>query len=136
MDVHTPEQRSYNMSRIKGNNTKPEKVIRALLWHSGYHYRLHVKDLPGNPDLVFKGRKKVIFVNGCFWHKHNCKYFKWPASNVQFWHDKIQRNVERDQQAYEALGKIGWDYFVVWECETKEANQEQLLLRLTSFLQS
>jgi len=120
MDVHSPEQRSYNMSRIKGKNTKPELLVRKWLWSHSYRYRLHRKDLPGKPDIVFPGRKKVIFVHGCFWHKHNCKYFKWPQTNTDFWKKKINKNVRRDQKNYQALTADGWDYFIIWECELKE----------------
>ena len=120
MDVHSPEQRSYNMSRIKGKNTKPELIVRKWLWSQGYRYRLHRKDLPGKPDIVFSGRKKVIFVHGCFWHKHNCRYFKWPETNPEFWKKKINENVRRDQKNYQDLIADGWHYFVVWECEIRQ----------------
>jgi len=120
VDVHSPEQRSYNMSRIKGKNTKPELIVRKWLWSQGYRYRLHRKDLPGKPDIVFSGRKKVIFVHGCFWHKHNCRYFKWPETNPEFWKKKINENVRRDQKNYQDLIADGWHYFVVWECEIRQ----------------
>ncbi len=134
MDVHSPEQRSYNMSQVKGKDTKPEKLIRQLLWRNGYRYRLHRKDLPGKPDIVFPGRRKVIFVHGCFWHKHDCKYFKWPASNDNFWRQKIEGNFRRDQINYKALNEAGWKYFIVWECEIKNMPQEVLRDRIMQFL--
>lgn len=135
MDVHSSEQRSFNMSQIKGKNTKPEMIVRKWLWQNGYRYRLHRKDLPGKPDIVFLGRKKVIFVNGCFWHKHNCKYFKWPKSNVEFWQQKIEGTVRRDADNCNALIAAGWDYIIIWECEIKEKNLKPLWDRVKAFLQ-
>ena len=119
MDVHQPKTRSYNMSRIKGKNTKPELVIRKLLWRKGYRYRIHYRKLPGKPDLVFPGRKKVVFINGCFWHKHDCKYFKWPETNSNFWQDKINRTAQRDNENYETLKRMGWHSIIIWECKIK-----------------
>lgn len=136
MDVHSPKQRSYNMSQIKGKNTKPEMIVRKWLWENGYRYRLHRKDLPGNPDIVFPGKKKVIFVHGCFWHKHDCKYFKWPKSNAEFWLEKIEGNVNRDIRNLKNLKEDGWGYFIVWECELKEKDLGSLWTRLKSFLDS
>jgi DNA mismatch endonuclease (patch repair protein) len=134
VDVHSPKQRSFNMSRIKGKNTKPEMIVRQWLWQNGYRYRLHRKDLPGKPDLVFPGRRKVIFIHGCFWHKHNCRYFKWPKSNAEFWQKKIEGNVCRDADHYAALTAAGWDFIVVWECEIKENDLEPLWKRIKAFL--
>ena len=134
MDVHSPKQRSYNMSRIKGKNTKPELLVRKWLWSEGYRYRLHRKDLPGKPDIVFPGRKKAIFVHGCFWHKHDCKYFKWPRSNEEFWKEKINGNVSRDKKNYKSLQECGWDYFVLWECELK-GNAHLVFENLKAFLE-
>lgn len=122
------------MSRIKGKNTKPELIVRQWLWRNGLRYRLHRNDLPGKPDIVFTGRKKVIFVNGCFWHKHNCKYFKWPKSNTEFWRQKIEGNVRRDADNFVALTAVGWGYMVIWECEIKEKNLEPLWERIKEFL--
>lgn len=135
MDVHTPKQRSYNMSRIKSKNTKPELLVRKWLWSQGYRYRLHRKDLPGNPDIVFPGRRKVIFVHGCFWHKHECRYFKWPQTNIEFWQTKINGNARRDQENYQALIEDGWSYFIVWECELKTDDLE-ILDKLKAFIES
>ncbi len=134
VDVHSPEQRSYNMSRIKGKNTKPEMIVRQWLWRNGYRYRLQQKNLPGKPDIVFAGRRKVIFVHGCFWHKHECKYFKWPKSNAEFWQHKIEGNVHRDADNCAKLIAAGWEYMVVWECEIKEKNLEPLWERIRAFL--
>lgn len=134
VDVHSSERRSYNMSRIKGKDTKPEMIVRKWLWHNDYRYRLHYRKLPGKPDIVFPGRKKVIFVHGCFWHKHDCNYFKWPKSNPDFWKKKIEGNVIRDNKNYSNLNYQGWEYLVVWECETKEKNLEPLWNKLIFFL--
>lgn len=122
MDVHSPEQRSYNMSRIKSKDTKPELVVRKWLWSQGYRYRLHRKDLPGRPDIVFQRQRKAVFVHGCFWHKHDCRYFKWPRTNREFWKNKINENVRRDQKNYQELIADGWSYYIVWECELKDEN--------------
>ncbi len=135
MDVHSPEQRSYNMSRIKGKNTKPELLVRKWLWSRGYRYRLHRKDLPGKPDIVFPRQKKAVFVHGCFWHKHDCRYFKWPRTNREFWKKKINENVRRDQKNYQDLIADGWNYFIVWECELK-ADFTGLWDRLAEFLEN
>jgi len=135
MDVHSPEQRSFNMSRIKGKNTRPEMLVRKWLWSQGYRYRLHLKGLPGKPDIVFLRPKKVVFVHGCFWHKHDCKYFKWPQANSEFWKNKINGNVRRDQSNYKTLINKGWNYFIVWECELK-SNSSEILQELESFVQN
>lgn len=135
MDVHSPEQRSYNMSMIKCKNTKPELLVRKWLWAQGYRYRLHRKDLPGKPDIVFPKIKKVIFVHGCFWHKHNCKYFRLPKTNTDFWEEKISENVRRDQQHYQALIAGGWDYFIIWGCELKTKSAD-IFDNLKLFLES
>lgn len=116
MDVHSPERRSFNMSRIGPKDTKPELIVRKWLWNHGYRYRLHYQGLPGKPDLVFPSRNKVIFVNGCFWHRHDCSYFKWPITNAEFWKDKIEGNVLRDNKNYGMLIASGWIYLIIWEC--------------------
>ncbi len=136
MDVHSKEQRSYNMSRIKGKDTKPEMKVRRWLWDNGYRYRLHRKDLPGKPDIVFPGKKKAVFVHGCFWHKHNCRYFKWPKSNTEFWSQKIEGNVQRDTDNYLKLTSEGWEYFVIWECELKTKDLKPVWIRLKAFIDS
>ncbi len=136
MDVHSRKQRSYNMSQIKGKDTKPEMIVRKWLWNNGYRYRLHRKDLPGKPDIVFPGRKKAIFVNGCFWHKHDCKYFKWPKSNKEFWHQKIEGNVKRDAENYSKLVSAGWEYLIIWECELKKPDLTPQWDKIKKFLDS
>lgn len=136
MDVHTPAQRSFNMIRIKSKNTLPEGIIRKLIWSNGYRYRLHGKDLPGKPDIVFRGRKKAIFVNGCFWHMHGCRYFKWPKTNREFWKQKIKSNARRDKKNYKSLLVAGWSYIVIWECETKVKNFQSLWMKIEEFIAS
>ena len=134
MDVHSPEKRSYNMSRIKGKDTKPEKLIRQWLWRNGYRCRLHNKKLPGKPDISFPGKRKVIFVHGCFWHRHDCNYFKWPASNSEFWKQKIEDNVQRDRENYKKLKEISWIHLIVWECELKGKDLTGLWTKIHEFL--
>lgn len=124
MDVHSKEQRSYNMSRIRSKNTKPEMVVRSLVHRLGYRYRLHQKDLPGKPDLVFSGKRKVIFVNGCYWHMHDCRYGRViPKTNTEFWQTKRQGNVTRDQLNRERLEAAGWQVLDVWECQVKDTTE-------------
>jgi len=115
-DLLTPKQRSYNMSRIRGRDTKPELILRRGLHALGLRFRLHRKDLPGTPDLVFPRYRTVIQVHGCFWHGHNCAMFKWPATRADFWKGKILGNRKRDQAALLALNEMGWRALVVWEC--------------------
>lgn len=119
-DIVDKETRSRMMSGIRGKNTKPEMIVRRALHKAGYRYRLHVKELPGKPDIVLPKYKTVIFVHGCFWHHHNCKNFKWPKTREDFWRKKIEGNVERDQKAYAQLEAQGWKVIVIWECETRE----------------
>ena len=118
-DVHSKAQRSFNMSRIRGRDTKPEMIVRSLVHQMGFRFRLHRKDLPGKPDLVFTGRNAVIFVHGCFWHGHDCHLFRWPKSRVAFWHDKIRKNIERDRRQCATLAEAGWRIGTVWECALK-----------------
>ena len=119
-DVHTPEQRSYNMSRISARDTKPEMIVRRLLHKAGFRYRLHVKDLPGKPDLVFPRARLVVFVHGCFWHMHRCRYGKpAPSSNREFWAQKRRGNADRDKRHRKALRAEGWKVVEIWECHTK-----------------
>ncbi|MFN8244913.1 MAG: very short patch repair endonuclease [Ferruginibacter sp.] len=119
-DVHTREQRSYNMAQIKSVNTKPEILVRSSLHAKGYRYRLHVKTLPGKPDIVLSKYHAVIFVHGCFWHGHaNCKYFKVPQTRTQWWLDKINRNRSLDKKNIKALKKLGWKVIVIYECHLK-----------------
>jgi DNA mismatch endonuclease (patch repair protein) len=122
-DVLTTEQRSYNMSRIRGVHTKPEMRVRKLLHGMGIRYRLHGKGMPGKPDLVFAGPGAILFVHGCFWHMHRCKYGKpAPATNTTFWADKRRSNVERDKRNRTALRAAGWKVFEIWECQTRDGD--------------
>ena len=127
MDVHTKEVRSYNMSRIKGKDTKPEETVRKYLFSQGFRYRKNDKRLPGTPDIALPKYKTVIFVNGCFWHGHKgCKYFVWPKNNAEFWHKKIRDNILRDQRKVQALDLLGWKVIVVWECKIKSDKENTL----------
>lgn len=118
MDITSPEKRSRMMAGIKGKNTKPELVVRRLVHGMGFRYRLHRKDLPGSPDLVFSRLKKVICVHGCFWHRHpGCRFAYTPKSNAEFWLNKLEGNIRRDAQVLAALDALGWKVLVVWECE-------------------
>ena len=119
VDNHTKESRSMNMARIRSINTKPEEIVRKFLFSKGFRYRKNVKKLPGCPDIVLPKYKTVIFVNGCFWHKHDCKRFVWPSSNADYWKAKINRNVERDLINTDLLLSLGWKVIIVWECELK-----------------
>ena len=115
------EQRSRNMSAIKSKNTKPEFAVRKLLHSMGYRFRLHSKDLPGSPDIVLPKYKTVIFVHGCFWHRHeNCKYASTPKTRKEFWENKFKVNVKRDADIQEKIKNIEWRSVVIWECETKD----------------
>ncbi|MCC2596088.1 DNA mismatch endonuclease Vsr [Pusillimonas sp. MFBS29] len=119
-DIVSSAQRSKMMAGIRGKSTKPELLVRQLLFADGFRYRLHRNDLPGTPDIVMSGRKIVIFVHGCFWHQHlECKYARLPASNPDFWRQKLGRNVQRDQEVFAALKAAGWRVLVVWECATR-----------------
>ena len=121
-----------NMSRIRSTNSKPEEIVRKYLFSKGFRYRKNVKKLPGCPDIVLPKYKTVIFVNGCFWHKHDCPRFVWPSSNQDYWIPKIQRNIERDRLNAAELQKKGWHIITVWECELKKKNRELRLERLLS----
>ena len=133
-DVHSTEQRRYNMSQIKGKDTKPEMRVRRLVHSLGYRYRLHSKDLPGKPDLVFPGRRKVIFVHGCYWHMHSCRYgLVVPKTNTEFWQNKRLSNVARDERNAADLAAAGWQIMVLWECELKD--EALLTERLKAFLE-
>ncbi len=122
--------RSALMSRIRGKNTRPELIVRKLVYAAGYRYRLHVRKLPGSPDLVFAGRKKVIFVHGCFWHLHdNCKGSRIPKTRVEFWREKLHGNKLRDERTAETLRLAGWDVLVVWECELSDLNVLEHIVR-------
>ena len=125
-DVHTKKQRSYNMSRIRSKNTKPELIVRSFLHKQGYRFRLHDNKLPGKPDIVLKKYKTVIFVHGCFWHGHkNCKLFVVPKTRTDWWLEKINRNTERDKKAKRQLKKLGWKVVMVCECRVKMFNMKK-----------
>lgn len=129
MDVVDPKTRSRMMRAVRSKNTSPELVVRRTAHAMGYRFRLHRRDLPGCPDLVFPGRKTAVFVHGCFWHAHGgCPRATLPTSNQPFWITKLARNAERDQQNLAALRALGWRPLVVWECETKDTAQLQALL--------
>lgn len=115
-DVHSPETRSYNMSRIRGRDTKPEMLIRRGLHARGLRYQLHRRDLPGRPDLVFPGRRAAILIHGCFWHGHSCPMFRLPATRAEFWKTKIEGNCARDIRTAQALAAAGWRLLIIWEC--------------------
>ncbi len=131
MDVHSRETRSYNMSQIKNKNTKPEEIVRKYLFGRGMRYRKNDKRLPGHPDIVLPKYKTVVFVNGCFWHIHeNCRYFKWPENNAEFWKNKLEGNKKRDMENIQRLSESGWKVIVVWECELKKQNRTERLDKL------
>lgn len=119
-DVHSQLTRSYNMSQIKGKNTKPEMLVRKFLFAQGFRYRLHDKNLPGKPDIILPKYRTVIFVNGCFWHGHeSCKYFVVPKTRTEWWLNKICNNIRNDNKATSALRNAGWNVIIIWECELK-----------------
>lgn len=121
VDVHNKETRSYNMSRIKGKNTKPELLVRKFLFTNGFRYRLNIKDLPGKPDLMLPKYKTVIFINGCFWHGHQgCRYFVIPQTRTDWWLEKINGTRFRDQENIVQLNASGWNIITIWECQLKK----------------
>jgi DNA mismatch endonuclease (patch repair protein) len=124
-DVHTKAQRSYNMSRIKGKDTKPEMLVRKHLHAQGFRYKLHDKTLPGKPDLILPKYKTVIFIHGCFWHGHaNCKYFTIPKTRTEWWTEKIEKNKANDEKAVKLLRNDGWKVIIVWTCRLKRDNNK------------
>ncbi len=125
-DRFTSEERSRIMSRIKGRDTKPERIVRSLLHAMGYRFRLHRKDLPGKPDIVLSKHRKVIFVHGCFWHSHGgCRRAARPQANAEFWNKKLDSNIKRDKNTQAELKKLGWDFLVIWQCEMKDVGKLQ-----------
>lgn len=129
----TPELRSFIMRQIKSKDTRPEMMVRRLVFGLGYRYRLHRKTLPGRPDLAFIAKQKAIFVNGCFWHGHDCPNGKRvPRTNTEFWVQKIARNKERDAASLKGLAELGWQTLTIWECEMKDA--DALRRRIVEFL--
>ena len=134
-DVHSKETRSYNMSQIKGKNTKPEMLVRKFLHAHGYRYRLHVKNLPGKPDIVLPKYRTVIFVQGCFWHGHEgCKYYVVPKTRTEWWLNKINTNIANDTKAIAALQNDGWKVIMLWECELKPKVIDNTLFPLLTIL--
>ena len=138
-DVVSPQVRSRMMSGIRGKNTRPELLIRRSLHRLGYRYRLHRKDLPGKPDLVLPRYRAVIFVNGCFWHGHDCHLFKWPSSRADWWRAKITKTRETDAASRQALAAMGWRILEVWECALKGRTRhplEQVIAQIDAWLHS
>jgi DNA mismatch endonuclease (patch repair protein) len=132
-DTLSPNERSERMGRVRSKDTKPELFVRGLLSSLGYRYRLHLRSVPGNPDIVFPRRKKAIFVHGCYWHRHkNCPNCRLPKSKLEFWRPKLEGNRKRDMKKQRELRKAGWQFFVVWECQLKDSH---LIARLRSFLE-
>lgn len=133
MDIIGKQARSRMMGRIRGKDTKPEMAVRRLAHRLGFRFRLHRRDLPGSPDLVFSGPRKVIFVHGCYWHRHpGCRLAYDPKSNVDFWKKKFAANVARDEKALADLRNQGWDTLIIWECEAKDS--ELVASRLSAYL--
>lgn len=134
-DVHSKETRSYNMSRIRSKDTKPEMLVRKFLHAQGFRYRLHVKDLPGKPDIVLPKYKTVIFVHGCFWHGHEgCRYYVVPKTRTEWWTNKINRNILKDQSAKQLLVSNGWRVLDIWECELKKIQSDHTLNSVVKLL--
>lgn len=136
MGCVSPERRSANMRAIRSKDMKPEMLVRRIVHSMGYRYRLHQYDLPGRPDLVFKNRRKIIFINGCFWHQHSakaCKITHKPKSNLAYWLPKLEKTIERDKKNKIVLRKMGWKVLVIWECQIKDQNR--LYGRIKSFLE-
>jgi DNA mismatch endonuclease, patch repair protein len=132
VDNRTVDSRSALMARVRQKNTSPEMIVRRLLHRMGYRFRLHQKDLPGRPDIVLPRHKKVIFVHGCFWHRHDCKKATMPKTNQEFWKNKFQTNIDRDTKVLRSIKERGWETLIIWECEARDG--DQLELRLLKFL--
>lgn len=132
-DVHDKATRSYNMSRIKGKDTRPEMIVRQFLFANGFRYRLHDKKLPGKPDIVFPKYKTVIFIQGCFWHGHEgCKYYSVPQTRTEWWRKKIDKNIANDRKVVKALEDMGWKVIEIWSCELKSKQRDSILYSLTT----
>jgi DNA mismatch endonuclease (patch repair protein) len=130
-DNLTIEQRKYNMSRIRSKDTNPEFIVRKYLYNKGLRYRLHKDNIPGKPDLVFKKFNAALFINGCFWHGHkNCKYSVSPKTNVKYWNQKIEQNIQRDKLNYKKLKLDNWNVIIIWECQLKKDKRENTLYKL------
>ena len=131
-DVLTKKQRSYNMSQIRSRDTRPEMAVRSIVHRMGYRFRLHARDLPGKPDIVLPRHEKIIFVHGCYWHMHRCRYGRViPATNTEFWQNKRMGNVARDRKNLRKLRRDGWSVLVVWECWLRDP--DKLVDRLSAF---
>lgn len=134
-DIFSKNKRSKIMSNIPAKNTRPEIILRKSLFEKGYRYRINYKKLPGKPDIVLHKYKTVIFVNGCFWHAHtNCKDAHLPKTNIEFWKNKIESNVERDKKNIQQLKDLGWNIIIVWECEIKKKNMDSLVNQIINSL--
>jgi DNA mismatch endonuclease, patch repair protein len=133
VDNVSRRRRSEIMARVRGKDTAPEMLVRRLVYSMGYRYRLHDRSLPGTPDLVFRKFRKLIFVHGCFWHGHECPRGSLPSTNIDFWHNKISKNRQRDESSQKQLRKLGWKVLTVWECKMK--NKSRLKKRLSQFLE-
>jgi DNA mismatch endonuclease (patch repair protein) len=130
VDSLTPEERSKIMARVRSKNSRPELFVRKLVYALGYRYRLHQGDLPGTPDLVFRPRQKVIFVHGCFWHRHaNCALARMPKSRVDFWTGKLEGNRHRDERNKRTLALDGWKVLTIWECQIRDASSLEMKIR-------
>lgn len=135
MDIHSKEVRSYNMSRIKGKNSKPEVLVRKYLFSEGFRYRINYKKLIGHPDIVLPKYRTAIFINGCFWHAHEgCPKFVFPKSNTEFWKTKFEQNKVRDEHQYNQLKNSGWQVIVIWTCQLTKENFQSEMLKLISKL--
>lgn len=138
-DVHDQETRSRNMAAVRSRDTKPEMMVRKALHASGLRYRLNARDLPGKPDIVLPRHRAVVFVHGCFWHRHECELFRWPESRTEFWRDKLNANAARDITAAEALDHAGWRRVVIWECALrgkKKRDFQDTMQRLIAWIKS
>lgn len=136
-DNHSKETRSYNMSRVKGKNTKPELLVRKFLFSKGFRFRLHDKNLPGKPDIILPKYKTIVFINGCFWHGHeNCTYAAIPKTRTEWWHAKISNNICRDQSAQDKLRGEGWQVIVIWGCDLKLKQRVKTLEELSNKITS
>lgn len=133
-DVFDTTKRSQIMASVKNKNTTPEVELRSFLHRAGYRFRINRKDLPGKPDIVLPKYRTAIFVNGCFWHGHNCSRGHLPQTNAEFWAEKIDKNIKRDKLVADELEKLGWRVLTVWSCELKKRNQENLLSEIEGFL--
>lgn len=134
-DNLTAQERSEIMKRVVSKGTRPELTIRKIVWGLGYRYRLNVNGIPGKPDIAVKSKKKAIFVNGCFWHRHlGCALTRTPKSNTEFWTKKFATTVKTDQRNYEMLTQMGWTYLIIWECEIKKSNLECLTQKIDEFM--